>query len=614
MSIIQNVSQSGSAYIIDGKTLNTPEGVSKPLELKAGSSIQGTVISVTDVDGEKVANISVGDNVISAKLSDEMGLREGQTLNFAIRSTANGKVAITPLYENTAVTESTLKALNAAGIEVTHDSVEMVKNMMEAGLPIGRDALLAMNKNLTMFPNSSISSMVEMKSLNIPISENNIIQFESYKNYEHQVIGQINELMDELPAAFNELSANGNEEGAMKLYGALLKELSEGAVSAGDSTAARAGETVEAQAGETAAQAGEVVSQSGTVAGQAGITGQTGADGTIEGALGQASAEASEQTDGTIAGAAVAAGKADEAVADDKSASVSSNSGAQDTAGNVEGGAGASNLDALRNNLKALNLSDETINKYIETSKTDAGEAAKVLLKELNNSYASADLSDKSQSAAWKNLFTSNDYNKVLKDAMSSEWLLKPGDVQKKENIDNLYQRLNSQMKGLSDAIVNTVGADSKLGQAVSNIQNNLDFINQLNQMFQYVQLPLRMAGQDVHGDLFVYRNKHKKLSEDGSVSAVLHLDMENLGPVDVYVKMLNTKVTTNFYVADDSVLDLINDNIHILNERLEKRGYSMQVNMMLHDEKDGEDAAVDEMLNVSRNTLISTASFDARA
>ncbi|SFU45901.1 flagellar hook-length control protein FliK [Butyrivibrio sp. INlla21] len=607
MSIIQNVSQSGSAYIIDGKTLNTPEGVSKPLELKAGSSIQGTVISVSDVDGEKVANISVGDNVISAKLSDEMGLREGQTLNFAVRSTANGKVAITPLYENTAVTESTLKALNAAGIEVTHDSVEMVKNMMEAGLPIGRDALLAMNKNLTMFPNSSISSMVEMKSLNIPISENNIIQFESYKNYEHQVIGQINELMDELPAAFNELSANGNEEGAMKLYGALLNELSEGAVSAGDATAASAGETVEAQAGETVAQAGaaeqagETVAQVGELASQA-----------TEGAL-QSADGASKTGEGASQTAAIAGQSGEEAV----SAGAAEQAG--ETAAQVgelasQATEGASNLDELRNNLKALNLSNEAINKYIETSKTDAGEAAKVLLKELNNSYASADLSDKSQSAAWKNLFTSNDYNKVLKDAMSSEWLLKPGDVQKKENIDNLYQRLNSQMKGLSDAIVNTVGADSKLGQAVSNIQNNLDFINQLNQMFQYVQLPLRMAGQDVHGDLFVYRNKHKKLSEDGSVSAVLHLDMENLGPVDVYVKMLNTKVTTNFYVADDSVLDLINDNIHILNERLEKRGYSMQVNMMLHDEKDGEDAAVDEMLNVSRNTLISTASFDARA
>ncbi|RKM57090.1 hypothetical protein D6853_03480 [Butyrivibrio sp. X503] len=613
MSIIQNVSQSGSAYIIDGKTLNVRGESQQPLELKAGSSIQGTVVSVTDVDGEKVANISVGDNVISAKLSEDMGLREGQTLNFAVRSTANGKVAITPLYENTSVEESTLKALNAAGIEITRDSVEMVRNMMEAGLPIGRDALLSMNKNLTMYPNSSISSMVEMKSLNIPISENNIIQFESYKNYEHQVIGQINELMDELPAAFNELSASGNEEGAMKLYGALLKELSEGAASAG--------EAVEAQVGETAAQAREVASQSGTVADQGGITGQTGTEGAIseaaeqatEGTL-QAAEEALQTGEGTSQTATIA-GQGEEGASQTATIAGRPGEAIDSLAGEaVATKAGASNLDELRNNLKALNLSDEAINKYIETSKTDTGEAAKALLKELNNSYTSADLSDIGQAAAWKNLFTSKDYNKVLKDAMSSEWLLKPGDVQKKENIDNLYQRLNSQMKGLSDAIVNTVGSESKLGQAVNNIQNNLDFINQLNQMFQYVQLPLRMAGQDVHGDLFVYRNKHKKLSEDGSVSAVLHLDMENLGPVDVYVKMLNTKVTTNFYVADDSVLDLINDNIHILNERLEKRGYSMQVNMMLHDDKDGEDAAVDEMLSVSRNTLISTTSFDARA
>ena len=97
-------------------------------------------------------------------------------------------------------------------------------------------------------------------------------------------------------------------------------------------------------------------------------------------------------------------------------------------------------------------------------------------------------------------------------------------------------------------------------------------------------------------------------------MSAVLHLDMENLGPVDVFVKLLDSKVTTNFYVMDDSTLTLINDNIHILNERLEKRGYSLQVNLKLHDDEEGEDAALDEMLNVSRTTILSTTSFDARA
>ena len=138
--------------------------------------------------------------------------------------------------------------------------------------------------------------------------------------------------------------------------------------------------------------------------------------------------------------------------------------------------------------------------------------------------------------------------------------------------------------------------------------------MNQINQMFQYVQLPLQMTGQNVHGDLYVYKNKNKRMSEDGSVSAILHLDMENLGPVDVYVKMIDTKVSTNFYVADESVLDLINDNIHILNERLEKRGYTMTVKMSLQDEIDGDDAAVDEMLNVMKTPVLSTASFDARA
>ena len=81
-----------------------------------------------------------------------------------------------------------------------------------------------------------------------------------------------------------------------------------------------------------------------------------------------------------------------------------------------------------------------------------------------------------------------------------------------------------------------------------------------------------------------------------------------------MFVKMKENKVSTNFYVMDDEILDLINDNIHILNERLEKRGYTMQVRMMLHDDKDEGDLAVDEMFDINKMSVISTASFDARA
>ena len=479
----------------------------------------------------------------------------------------------------------------------------MVKNMMEAGLPIGKDALLSMNKNLSAFPNSSISTMVEMKSLNIPITSNNIIQFESYKNYEHQVIGQISEFMDELPNTFNELVASGNTESAVKLYEAVLKEIAGNADDGGATVQAQAGEagaavqadseqvTVSAQqanadAGEIVSQGKGIISEQGTVSDQGVVSGQA----------------AELQQKGNVSEQELATKEPGAAITD------------QDKAA-IEGSQARTELSPeLRDSLKNLGVSEEAINKYVQTAGQEPGAAAKELLKELYNTSENGNLSDKAGTEALKDLFSHKEYNKILKDAISSDWLLKPDDVRDKENINHLYQRLNSQMKGLSQAIANTVGAESKLGQVTGNIQNNLDFINQLNQMFQYVQLPLRMAGQNVHGDLYVYRNKHKKMSEDGSVSAVLHLDMENLGPVDVYVKMITNKVTTNFYVADESVLDLINDNIHILNERLEKRGYTMQVKMMLHDEADEGDAAVDEMLNVSRNTLISTASFDARA
>ena len=139
--------------------------------------------------------------------------------------------------------------------------------------------------------------------------------------------------------------------------------------------------------------------------------------------------------------------------------------------------------------------------------------------------------------------------------------------------------------------------------------------MNQLNQMFAYVQLPLKMSDQDAHGDLYVYTNRKNLAQKDGQVSAILHLDMENLGPLDVYVKMKDQKVSTNFYVADDQVLDLIASHIDELNQRLQKRGYTLQAKMMLQSDHSSENTVLDELLQKGEKlSLVSENSFDARA
>ena len=580
MSGILNVSQQNTTITVEGVQTKLQPAEGKPVELKAGDSIQGTVVSVAEENGEKYADISLGDNVIRAKLSEDMGLRQGQTLNFAVKSLSKNGVSLTPLFENTAVSLSTEKALNAAGIAITRDSVAMVESMMKSGLPINKDALRDMNNVVSSFQNASISTLVEMKSLDIPITENNISQYQNYKNYEHQVINEMQEFADELPQAFNALASEGKIDQALNLYKGIIDEFA----STGSSS------SLQNEAEESAVIVSPNIESSEKMSGeQTSVTANSSVDNVDKFV---------DKNDRGVISLDVA--RADEFTKNSEKMPFED----------------ISREDFVQK-LNNLNISPKITERYLAASlneNTDVKFDGKELLKELSSMLSDTENMSDETKALFKDLFSHKEFGKIMKNAIADDWLLKPFDVEKKDNVTSLYQKLGSQLRSMSDTITNTLGAESKLGSTVTNMQNNLDFMNQLNQIFQYVQLPLQMSGQEAHGDLYVYRNKNKRVSEDGSVSAVLHLDMDNLGPVDVFVKMKENKVSTNFYVMDESVLDLINDNIHILNERLEKRGYTMQVKMMLHDDKDEGDMAVNEMFDVNKMSVISTASFDARA
>ncbi|SFP89741.1 hook-length control protein FliK [Butyrivibrio proteoclasticus] len=614
MSGISSVSQSNQPIVLNGSSLQVPQGQGEALNLKNGSVIQGMVMSVNDTTDGKMVSINVSGYEISAKLQDGMDLKEGQSLQFAVKGLSSKAVTIMPLYENTTAIQSTIKALTAAGLETTPENVQMVKDMMEAGLPIDKASLQEMSKNLNLFSDTSVSTLVEMKSLNIPINDNNINGFESYKSYEHQVVNEMEDIMNALPDTFNMLMSDGKETKAMNLYGSVLKLFGKE-----NPTAIQTQESpmaLQTQENPSSLQGPKNPTVLQTNENPVALQEQENAE-TLQGMVKEATSNNSAIVMGDVVFENEASLKMtdsgkeiiDNSVPSEQNLSVEIDVSKQNNLIEKETASIKGNIfsNEFIDNLKNLGISDESISKLLTSD-------SKELLNELAKSFEEADLTNRVESAAWKKLFVSEEYNRIIKENISEQWLLKPSEVEDKENIQNLYQRLNNQVKHLAETVNNSGLSDTKLGQSLNNLSNNLDFMNQLNHIFQYVQLPLQMAGQNVHGDLYVYRNKNKRMSEDGSVSAVLHLDMDNLGPIDVYVKMLEKKVTTNFYVSDDSILDLINDNIHILNERLEKRGYSMNVILKLQDDMDGEDAAVDEMFEVTKTPILSTTSFDARA
>ena len=208
-------------------------------------------------------------------------------------------------------------------------------------------------------------------------------------------------------------------------------------------------------------------------------------------------------------------------------------------------------------------------------------------------------------------LFSGKEFQELLKNGMTEQWLMTPDEVQDKTKVERLYDRLDSQLSRLAQTLSETAKG-SALGKSITTLQNNLEFMNELNHVYSFVQLPLKMSEGTAHGDLYVYTNKKGLASRDGKISALLHLDMEHLGPVDVYVAMEMEKVNTHFYLPDEEMLSFIAQHLYLLDERLEKKGYAMNTVASV---KGQEKEAVEEMLaSEPPMTKLSPYSFDVRA
>lgn len=217
---------------------------------------------------------------------------------------------------------------------------------------------------------------------------------------------------------------------------------------------------------------------------------------------------------------------------------------------------------------------------------------------------------------ALSRVLNSDAFTKIISKFMQERMLLETDAVANKEKVQDFYQKITKQLSGLSEVLQNMGQEQSPMAKTVQNMSQNVNFLNQMNQMYAYVQLPIRLSENNAHGELYVYSNKKHMASKDGEVSALLHLDMEHLGPVDVYVQMKDTNVSTRFYLKDDDMLDFINDHVEILTKRLEKRGYKLSCQMTVREENsNGQNITMKELLNENSNRpAMVSYSFDVRA
>ena len=563
-------------------------------ELSSGSVFEGTVSSVKN--GKVTLALSDG-QTITARLSGKVPLSQGTPMFFQVKSNDGATIEIKPYTGAGSGGNPILtNALTEGTVPVTERNLAMVDAMMKEQMPIDKQSLLNMARIANMNPGVDITTVVNMTKLGIPVSPEMAAQFENYMTDEHAILQEMDQAMNELAdlAGSSDLTPNQAVQMNHKILSILLPE----------QTATGAPVNTEGQietGGQTTAEGQIVTGGQITAEGQILTGGQTTAEGqtTSEGQIltdGRLGAEEQivngEQT--TTAGQAVREGTGGQALGEVLSEQQFSSLGRllQNIPSLVE----STKLfpEAMEQDIFIDTLEDESVaqNLMTEDAAWKAVDGKTALDKNLTVSdflrTVSQILSENNGMASQsiQKLFGSDAYKSLLRNVMEQQWLIQPEALKQEKKISQLYEKLEQQMRQVEDALKEAGVTKTRFPETAAEVRGNIEFMNQLNQAYTYVQVPLKMSGQNANGELYVYTNKKNLRDPDAELSAFLHLDLEHLGSTDVSVKMQHRNVKTNFYMADDASYDLVEKYLPVLEQKLKDKGYQCTITITKEEKK----------------------------
>lgn len=556
-------------------------------ELSSGSVFEGTVSSVKN--GKVTLALSDG-QTITARLSGKVPLSQGTPMFFQVKSNDGVTIEIKPYTGAGSGGNPILtNALTEGTVPVTERNLAMVDAMMKEQMPIDKQSLLNMARIANMNPGVNITTVVSMTKLGIPVSPEMAAQFENYMTDEHAILQEMDQAMNELAdlAGSSDLTPDQAVQMNQKIVTILLPE----------QTVTGAPVNVEGQI----AAGQNVTDGQTTVAGQI-VTGrETAAEEQF--AAGQAAQERADTQ--------AVPGQNQETVLEAKIQNSSTNVGSQ-ALGEVLSEQQFSSLGRLLQNIPSLvestklfpeameqdifidTLEDESVaqNLMIEGAAWEAADGKTALDKNLTVSdflrTVSQILSENNGMASQsiQKLLGSDAYKSLLRNVMEQQWLIRPEELKQEKKISQLYEKLEQQMKQVEDALKEAGVTKNSFPETAAEVRGNIEFMNQLNQAYTYVQVPLKMSGQNANGELYVYTNKKNLRDPDAELSAFLHLDLEHLGSTDVSVKMQHRNVKTNFYLADDASYDLVEKYLPVLEQKLKDKGYQCTITMTKEEKK----------------------------
>ena len=543
MQISNLVSQYNNS-VANGEPMTGAKGVEKLVsslnEMSKGMIFEGTVSSVR---GNQVKLALSNGQQILARLAGKFSFEQGQSVFFQVKNNDGGTIEIKPYtVDGEGVNLTLMDALKAAGLPVDGTNLSMVNKMMEEQMPIDKISLNQMYQLVQDNKGINVTTLVELKRLGIEINQVNAAQFENYANDKQAITIAMDSLIEELPKALSaeDLSMYKLVSQARDILNIVTDGLPEDAFISNEDADMSQYEAIMRDN-----QSAPVVKKHFNIA-------------ELFESLNSVSGESQDiQTTQKINNSSVI-----------DNIFLQGNEAKSNTIGFI---LSDKQIEELNEQVRKLlpDLQENNISLYSEDSSVVG------ILNDINsmleNTPANAD--------ALRHLFSGEAFKLMLKEVLEQQWMIKPGDLEKNpKKIDGLYDKIEKQIINMENILKTSGVVNPKAEALADNIRGNIEFMNQINEAYTYMQVPLRMNEGNASGQLYVYTNKKSISDPDKELSAFLHLDLEYLGGTDVSIKMLHRKVTTNFYLDSDESYAMVKQFLPVLEKRLQDKGYNCEL------------------------------------
>ena len=610
-NMIQN-NGSGQGAVSQTSRSRTYRTGNTTLSLREGQVLKGVV---SDVHGSRIT-LDLGEGAsFTGELEDASNYSIGQKAGFRVASLEDNRIVLKAYGDNylLGMDDTVDQALEEAGLPKTDRNLDIVQSLLENGRSISKESIMNAIRLTSKFPTSGVDAIITMDRLGMSMTENSVRQFEQYKNGSHQLLYKMDSLTDSIAEMLTSVG-----EKVPRLSAQVGTELIRLALSSDPSLEEATLIHEKTLPGEAEiptffdAEGKPVPTE--TLLKLSGedmmLTDAEGKQFSLQDALkalADASPEISERLSELDPDKNTALTDEEAALVTDtgEEAAQSSDPGALSRMKNLfnnitDSAAGAfrhavaqsgmaedfrtpfiheqvgyslspEERDSFSNLLKDYSVSEE-----LKKAVADGTATTRELLGELQKQLPK--LSDEDAGK----LISNKSFQSLIKSQFMTNWTLSPEEMKEDGAMRRIYDKMNQQFGALEHFSETTLGKDlfTDLSGNAKDMNQNLDFMKALNETFQYMQLPIKLQNQNAHGDLYVMTRKENLRKNPNKLKAVLHLEMDHLGTLDIHITRENTAVTAAFYTDRADTEALFSKNMEMLKDAINEQGFAFQGTM----------------------------------